>query len=363
MTLPPTTPAPANAPAVARRRRHVINAVKLVFAVVILAILVRRLQSENVFARLISEPKHWGLLAVAQVLVIAALTINYVRWCILGRALDLNFTYPDAFRLGSLGFLLNQVSPGAVGGDLFKAVFIAREQPGKRTEAVASVLIDRVVGLYGMLCVATVGYVIVSRHTEFTGLIRGVADAVVGCWIVGTVGIGLLMTPWFTGPAMRGLFDRIPVVGGTLARLVDAAGAYRHHRGSLFASILLGCVTHMLFAIALWCIGQGLPMVSPPLSTMFVITPMSLAAGAIPLTPSGLGVAEAAIGQLFQSAGFNQADGYLAGITYRVMTYVMAAVGAVYYVSARRAVTQVLEEAEQVADAPADIDSDAASAG
>jgi uncharacterized membrane protein YbhN (UPF0104 family) len=350
MHLPPATTAPANAHAAAHRRRHFVNAAKLLLAVAILAVLVHRLQSENVFSRLINEPKHWGLLGIAQLLIIAGLALNYIRWCILGRALALNFDYADAFRLGSLGLLLNQVSPGAVGGDLFKAVFIAREQPGKRTEAVASVLIDRVVGLYGMLCVAAVGYAIVSRHTDFTGLIRGVADAVVVCWIVGTIGVGLLMTPWFTGPAMRGLFDRIPLVGGTLARLVDAAGAYRHHRASLFAGILLGCITHTLFAIALWCVGQGLPMTSPPLSTMFVITPMSLAAGAIPLTPSGLGVAEAAIGQLFQSAGFNQADGYLAGITYRVMTYVMAAVGAVYYVSARRAVTQVLQEAEQAAD-------------
>ncbi len=59
----------------------------------------------------------------------------------------------EAFRLGSICFLLSFVSAGSVGGDLFKAVFLARRRPGKRVEAVASVLVDRGVGLYGLLLV------------------------------------------------------------------------------------------------------------------------------------------------------------------------------------------------------------------
>ena len=62
----------------------------------------------------------------------------------------------DAFRLGFLGYLFNFVSLGSVGGDLFKAVFIAREQHGKRAEAVATVVIDRVIGLYVLFFVASV---------------------------------------------------------------------------------------------------------------------------------------------------------------------------------------------------------------
>ena len=38
-----------------------------------------------------------------------------------------------------------------MGGDLFKAIFIAREQPGRRTEAVATVLVDRVIGMYALV--------------------------------------------------------------------------------------------------------------------------------------------------------------------------------------------------------------------
>ena len=65
--------------------------------------------------------------------------------------LHLPFRLRDAFRLGFLAFLLNFVSVGAVGGDLFKAFFIARDQPGRRTEAVATVVVDRLVGFYALL--------------------------------------------------------------------------------------------------------------------------------------------------------------------------------------------------------------------
>ena len=165
----------------ARGRRVAVSLVKGGLAAAILAYLFFQLRDDDGFQRLLEQPKNWGMLAAAQALVLTALAVNYIRWYVLGRALDLDFSIRDAFRLGALGMLLNQVSPGALGGDLFKAVFIAREQPGKRTEAVASVLIDRVVGLYAMLLVASLGYAIVSQTTEFTGAIRAVSDAVVVC--------------------------------------------------------------------------------------------------------------------------------------------------------------------------------------
>ena len=50
------------------------------------------------------------------------------------------------------------VHPPSVGLDqsAFKAVFIAREQHGKRAEAVATVVIDRLIGLYVLFVVASV---------------------------------------------------------------------------------------------------------------------------------------------------------------------------------------------------------------
>lgn len=332
------------------RRRVIIAAVKLSIAAGIFAFLFYRLRGDGLFERLLSQPKHWQYLGLAQLMVVAGTTLNFIRWHLLVRALDLDFSLRDAFRLGALGHLLNQVSPGSVGGDLFKAVFIAREQPNKRTEAIASVVIDRVVGLYAMLVVASAGYALAGRTTDVNVALQTLIGVVTTLLIVGTAGIALLMTPALTGPKMRDWVAGLPAIGHTLSRLVEAAGAYRSRRRYLFLAIACGCATHTLLVLSLWSIGQGLPVEAPAFSTTFLVGPMSLAAGAIPLTPSGLGTFEAAMDELYRTAGANPGDGLLVAITYRVMTYVMAGIGAVYYLNARKTVSRVLHEAEDLAD-------------
>ncbi|BBO32904.1 lysylphosphatidylglycerol synthase transmembrane domain-containing protein [Lacipirellula parvula] len=336
------------------RRRVVVGMLKMAIAAAILAFLVYRLRGEGVFTRLVDEPKHWGRLALAQVLVLVGISLNWVRWQILVRALKLDFSFRDAFRLGALGHLLSQVSLGSVGGDVFKAMVVAREHPGKRTEAVASVIIDRVVGLYALLLVASVGAVAAGESLALDDELRGLMALVLTLAVIGTVGIALLMTPALTGPWLRERLRKIPGVGSTLVRLFGAADAYRHERRYLFAAIGVACCTHLSLVAAIWLIGQGLPIKAPTLAATFLVGPLSLCAGAIPLTPAGLGTFEAAMDQLYQAVGSQQGDGLLAAICYRAMTYVVAGIGATFYVTARKKVREVLEEAEAEEDAAGD---------
>ena len=342
--------AAASQPPSHHRRRIFVGAIKMAIAAAILAYLVYRLQGEGVFARLVDEPKRWGLLAIAQLLVLFGFTLNWVRWYVLVRALKLDFHLRDAFRLGALGHLMSQVSLGSVGGDLFKAMFIAREQPGKRTEAVASVIIDRVVGLYGMLLVASAGQVLAGNIGALTPELRSLKMLVLVMAGIGTVGIALLMTPALSGPRMQQWLRRIPLAGHTLSRLFGAADAYRHERRYLFAAIAIACVMHTSLVTSFWLIGQGLPILAPSFSATFLVGPLSLSAGAIPLTPAGLGTFEAAMNQLYTAVGSAPGDGLLVAICYRVMTYVVASIGALYYVTARKRVREVLHDAEEEAD-------------
>jgi uncharacterized protein (TIRG00374 family) len=330
------------------RRRIVIGVAKLLLAGAILIVLFYSLRGNDVFVRLWREPKHWGQLGLAQACVIAGIGLNYVRWYLLVRALELDFHLRDALRLGSLGHLLNQVSPGSVGGDLFKAVFIAKEQPHRRTEAVATVLIDRVVGLYGILVVATAGQMIVGADRPMTPALRTMATVVAAFAGLGTLGILLLMTPAFTGQRVREAAARLPALGGTLIRFIEAAAAYRTRRRYLFAAIGLACCTHTLLVTSIWLIGLGLPVTAPDLGTTFLVGPLSLCAGAVPLTPSGLGTFEAAMEELYRVVGCGAGVGAGVAITYRAMTYVMAGIGAVYYLNARKAVAGALHEAEEM---------------
>src|SRR5438128_2999345 len=96
------------------------------------------------------KPVHFGFMALAGLLLTASLLISFVRWHLLVRAQDLPFTLPNALRLGAVGFFFSTFLPGSIGGDIVKAVFLAKEN-SRRTVAVATVLIDRAIALWALI--------------------------------------------------------------------------------------------------------------------------------------------------------------------------------------------------------------------
>ena len=76
--------------------------------------------------------------------------LTFARWHQLVRAQGLTFSLRDAVRLGFIGNVFNLVIPGAVGGDVIKAAFLCRMQPDKKPQAVASMVLDRILGLLGL---------------------------------------------------------------------------------------------------------------------------------------------------------------------------------------------------------------------
>ena len=97
-----------------------------------------------------------GLFGLGFALYLAGAVLAFVRWYFLVRALDLPFTIRAALRLGFIGTLFNMVVPGAVGGDFVKAAYLIRELKQRKTQAAASVAIDRVIGLLGLFVLAVI---------------------------------------------------------------------------------------------------------------------------------------------------------------------------------------------------------------
>lgn len=333
-----------------KRTQTLITLLKILLAAGILTYLVVCLESQSGFTKLRYGTKDWWLLLGAAGLVTIGFSLSFVRWYLLVRALKLDFHLRDALRLGSLGYLLNFISPGSVGGDLFKAVFLAREQPGQKTAAVASIIIDRAVGLYAMLLVASLGIYLVESGLSQNVALRTIASMIRFAALLGTVSVVLLMFPGTTGKRIQRLFSRLPWVGETFARLIQAASAYRHHRLILFSAIAIAIVTHCLIVSAFWAIEQGLPVHAATFRENLVLVPTSLLAGVIPATPSGLGTMEAAVELLYRATGADPGDGTMVALAYRVATLVMAGVGAIYYLTARKKVGDLMHQADELAD-------------
>jgi glycosyltransferase 2 family protein len=335
----------------ARSRLKIAVAVgKVLLALAIVTYLITKIQGDAGFSRLYREPKDWPFIAFALLMVLVAFSASTIRWYLLVRGLGLTFHLRDAFRLGSLGFMLNQVMPGSLGGDLFKAAFIAHEQPGRRTEAIASVFIDRFVGLVAMLVVASVALMFAGRTLSTGSILEGLRAFI---WIATAGGVGamlLLTSRLISGIRAKQFAGRIPGIGHPLARLVAGLEQFASRRRYLAAAFALGVTTHCLFIGAFWCVSQGLPISGPTFVQNATIVPLALVAGAMPLTPGGLGLTETALAKLYENIGLSGSDGALVALAYRALSYVVAAIGAAYYLSAKRRFDLLLEEAEELSE-------------
>ncbi len=327
-------------------KRFILPIMKFALAAGIIGWLVYNIDAEQL-AEVRRWQIDWSTLFAGFVCCFGAVTLTFVRWRMLVRAINIPFSIADAFRLGFLGYLLNFVSVGLVGGDLFKAVFIARQCPGRRAEAVATVMVDRVFGLYALLVVTSIA-VLLSDFSDSSTAVATICNSTLLATAIGAVGIGLLMTPGLTGPRIVAIIESVPLVGKIGGRLVSAIGLYRKRPGVLLASGLLSLIVHATLATGVYLAARSLFPAAPTLAEHLVIVPLSLVAGALPFTPAGLGAFEAAMEQLSSIIPLNPSgsDGLIVALVYRLITICIAAVGGVYYVIGRKEVAQVLEEAE-----------------
>ena len=191
---------------------------------------------------LFSRTPDFGTLAVCAAVTVGIYALQYVRWYLLVRALDLPFTLRNAFRLGAVGTFYNTFLPGAIGGDIVKAVFIARGQPARKAAAVATVVADRLIGLFGLLLFAgAVGGAFWLAGDERIAGKQALRNTVLFCGGLAGTGAALYVALGFLPARRQERFGNrlaaIPKVGQTLAELWETAIRYRRRPKAVLATV------------------------------------------------------------------------------------------------------------------------------
>lgn len=319
--------------------------------------------NRDALLRMWREPKDWLLLAAAGCCCIAAVVGATIRWYWLVRALGVDFRFRDALRLGCFGFLCNFVSLGALGGDFFKAFVVARENPGRRTEVVASVFVDRIMGLAGLLLLVTVA-------TLATGLFHlgepQLRTLCVGVWTLTSVvylGGGLMLLPGFTTGSLFEFLTRLPRAGHVFSRLIAALHTYRRCPLVILRSLVWTVGIQLTFVGCVMLVARGLPGPPAQLGSQLVIVPLGVLASSIPLLPGGLGTFEPAMNYLYgvvpNDPAFAAGQGMAVAIGYRALTVVVALVAYAYWMFARRELGDVYRQAQQAAEEEAQLAAEA----
>jgi hypothetical protein len=302
--------APARKSALARAWSGPIGtAVRVLFAVLPLGYLVKRLDLGRVFANAGSVGVR-GVLASATA-VLVTVVLSAVRWRLLLRTYGADETkLPGLFALTRaylVGMYFN-VLPSGVAGDVVRGWRVAPCVPSPATSYVV-LLLERLSGLIGLLTVASIAGLLAPSGVR--GGVVGYALAVGG---LGAVGLGAVFfglpqvrarSPW-----LRRASEALPVVGPIVAKIPAANGA----RGPLLA-LALSVLSQSIVVLGV------APLLMPlsPLATLGVcarIVPAVVLVTYIPLTPGGLGQREAAFAHFFGTVGIPREASVTASLLY-----------------------------------------------
>ena len=335
-------------------KRHLITLLKIVISLGIVAYLVydvRRsgaAEGRNVFSDLLDQPKQWGYLVLAIGFCSTAVLLTMIRWHFLLRALEIPTKFRSTLRIAFIGYFFNLAPLGIAGGDLVRVMMINGEHKNIKAKSIASTVLDRVLGLYMLFVVASVGILLAGFHHSDNEVITTICKITWAVAIIGGIGAGVLMIPAVTEGRWANSLEKLPKVGGAFSSLLEAVRMYRRQPGVLLLAALLTVGVHSFFAIGVCMIAFGLPGPDHSIATHLVIMPLSASMGAIPFP---IGPFEGMLEFFYRyvplaGATIVAGQGLVTALGYRLITVLIALVGAICYFRSRREVSRVMHDVE-----------------
>ncbi len=268
---------------------------KAAFAASLIAWLIRRGALD---LRAVAEAlTRWPLVLVVAVLFCTQTAVLAYRWDILLRAQDAGLRYRDALSLTMIGLLFNVVSPGAVGGDLIKSYYVHRHARERRAEAVATIVLDRVIGMITLFIVASVAAVPALFFSAGNARLRTLALGAVAAAAIGLGGLALAIRISRAAAARNHSNFAIRFVLRAFGSLL----IYRDRPAALLRPMAVSTVGWLLPCAAFYAaaLAAGAPAFSVGL--LFLV-PLGLMTTALPVSPGGIGVGQVAFAELFRIA-------------------------------------------------------------
>jgi len=233
-------------------------------------------------------------LALAGSLLCVLLTIllNVARWRMVLEVQGLHLPWGRAAGITFVAQFFNAFLLGSTGGDVIKALYAARETHHKKAEAVVTVFVDRLLGLWAMLLFAALMMIpnasLLWRRQELG------APALMILLMLGGASVVLGVAFW-SGlsrrfPRARQWLRKLPK-GELLERSLDACRHFGKSRGFLLKTLALSLLVNVACVLQMMVLSAGLG-VSISSGAWLVIVPMIFCISALPITPSGLGVRE-----------------------------------------------------------------------
>lgn len=248
------------------------------------------------------------------------------RWQVLLAGRGVRVGYGRLLRYFLNGLFFGNFLPTTVGGDLMRA-YLVSDDCGTRSEALASVLVDRFIGLFGVIITGIIGLILVARTGQETALLR---------YMMIGVGITLVLLAVFLNKSIMKHFRlllRMPLVNRLEQKAVEfyhSLYVYRRHLREVALALALSLLVQLAVVLTVFAISRSLGS-DIPITPFFLYMPVIAAVSMLPVSINGWGLMEGSFIVFFGRAGMARPEALSLGFLYHVLAVVVSLSGGVLW--------------------------------
>jgi glycosyltransferase 2 family protein len=311
------------------------TALKIAFAVALILWLVKKGALDFKAMAALASP---GLVLFCLGCVFGQIFVNNYRWLCLLRGQGFKMTIGQTLPLSFIGMFFNFAMPGGVGGDVVKGYYLLQENPTRRFPAAVSIFMDRMMGFFVMIGTAFLAlflnWEIVEHSPQLTSIAFGVSALFLGFLVFFALSFSTLIGK---STLAQKIFDKVPG-GARLRSLYEILHSYRHQPTELLIAIAMSGLNQILMVAFVVAIGQAMN-IDLPLAAYFFLVPIGSVIQALPISPAGIGVGQAAFYYLFNQYLHTQSQlGPTAVTATQLASFAWGLLGAFFYLRRKKPV-------------------------
>jgi glycosyltransferase 2 family protein len=316
-------------------KKKLISLAQLAIGLGLIAFIVCRMQARGDLSKLAdtlhTAAANWPFLLIGLTIFFFCMVLCMCRWDVLLKAQGVTVPPGRVLVLYFIGQFFNSFLLGSTSGDIIKAYYAAKETSHKKTEVVATIFVDRAIGLLSIIALMVV-MMVLRFHFYMAHKETMMAMLFNTALLVGAVGVVVLML-------RRDLLERWSIfnragpqtrAGPIAQKAYNAFHACLGSRTVVVKTVSLSLVNHVGFVLCSYMLGTAVGIHLAFWDYLAVI-PTIAAFTCIPVTPSGLGTREGASIYLLGIFGVPPSQAFMLSILTYFTLIVWAMVGGVIY--------------------------------
>ncbi len=313
---------------------------KVSFSVALITALLARADLADLGGRLASAGVPALLIGSLCIFVLSVTTA--VRWkTVLAGFHHQPLAFADVWRYTVIGMFFNQLLPSGMGGDGLRTWYAWRAGLPLGV-AIATVLVDRILGLLGLLLLVIIGlpYLLSLRITGVVATVISISAALLALGIAVFLSIDHLMAGMAS--LLKGRLGAAPLQRPLVTRVKSELARTAKDTRRLLkalpygpATVLLSLVNQLVLGLVVLFLARSMSLSLSPAAAVFLFPPVLLLS-MIPISLAGWGVREGAMVIVFSLAGLQAEASLSLSVLFGACMFVSGLPGGFMWLLTRR---------------------------